>query len=97
MKRRPAELSTRYARIEDLDAMLADAAVEIVHPPRASLFLAAKAFREYRGLGGTRTGVLPNFFIGAQAAVMDWPLLTRDPERYRRYFPTVVVVPPATK
>jgi predicted nucleic acid-binding protein len=89
-----AELSTRYARIEDLDAMLDEAAIEIAHSPRASLFLAAKAFKAYRDAGGIKTGVLPDFFIGAHAAVIECPLLTRDAGRYRRYFPTVVLITP---
>jgi predicted nucleic acid-binding protein len=89
-----AEASIRYGRIEDLDAMLAQAMIEIAPTPRAALFLAAKAFQRYRTAGGTRTGVLPDFFIGAHAAVEGWPLLTRDAGRYRRYFPKLTLVAP---
>jgi len=91
-----AETSIRYDRIEDLDAMLSQALIEIAATPRSALFLAGKAFRRYRAAGGTRTGVLPDFFIGAHAAVEGWPLLTRDAGRYRRYFPKVrLIAPPA--
>lgn len=89
-----AETSIRYDRIEDLDAMLAQAMIEIAATPRPALFLAGKAFRQYRSAGGTRTGVLPDFFIGAHAAVEGWPLLTRDPGRYRHYFPKVTLIAP---
>lgn len=78
-----ADTSIRYDRIEDLDAMLAEAMIQIAPTPRSALFLAGKAFQRYRAAGGVRTGVLPDFFIGAHAAIMGWPLLTRDARRYR--------------
>jgi predicted nucleic acid-binding protein len=62
--------------------------------PRAALFLAGKAFLRYRAAGGARTGVLPDFFIGAHAAIKAVPLLTRDAQRYRTYFPSLVVIAP---
>lgn len=89
-----AETSVRYDRIEDLDAMLAEAMIEIAPTPRAALFLAGKAFRRYRAAGGVRPGVLPDFFIGAHAAIEGWPLLTRDVGRYRTYFPKVALIAP---
>jgi len=89
-----AETSIRYDRIEDLDAMLDGAEIDIAPAPRSALFLAGKAFRRYRAAGGTRTGVLPDFFIGAHAAVEGWSLLTRDAGRYRRYFPKVALIAP---
>lgn len=89
-----AEMSIRYDRIEDLYAMLALAGIEMTPTPRPALFLAGKAFRQYRTAGGARTGVLPDFFIGAHAAVERWPLLTRDTGRYRSYFPTVTLIAP---
>ena len=89
-----AELSVRYDRIEDLDAMLEESAIEIAPPPRAALFLAGKVFTKYRKSGGSRTGVLPDFFIGAHAAVGGVPLLTRDGRRYRTYFPTLELIAP---
>lgn len=89
-----AELSTRYGRIEDLEAMLDSAGVTLVDIPREALFLAGKAFLSYRKAGGTRTGVLPDFFIGAHAIARQCPLLTRDPRRYRQYFPTAELIAP---
>jgi predicted nucleic acid-binding protein len=56
--------------------------------------LSGKAFLLYRRQGGTRNSVLPDFFIGAHAAVNRWPLLTRDAARYRTYFPTLQVIAP---
>jgi predicted nucleic acid-binding protein len=89
-----AETSIRYERIEDLDAMLAEAMIKIAPTPRPALFLAGKVFRQYRAAGGVRTGVLPDFFIGAHAAVEGWSLLTRDARRYRTYFPKLTLVAP---
>ncbi|WP_318764970.1 type II toxin-antitoxin system VapC family toxin [Agrobacterium fabrum] len=73
-----AELSVRYERIEELDAFVDQAGLKFTPFPRAALFLAGKAFTKYRRRGGTRTGVLPDFFIGAHAAIQNLPLLTRD-------------------
>jgi predicted nucleic acid-binding protein len=89
-----AETSIRYDRMEDLDAMLAETMIEIAPTPRSALFLAGKAFRRYRSAGGARSGVLPDFFIGAHAAVEGWPLLTRDAGRYRSYFPRLTLIAP---
>jgi predicted nucleic acid-binding protein len=89
-----AELSIRYPRIEDLDAMLQAAGIGQLAMPRAALFLAGKAFIRYRARGGTRTGVLPDFFVGAHAAVLGANLLTRDASRYRIYFPSTTLVAP---
>lgn len=89
-----AELSVRFATIEALDVLLDDAGIVVQAIPRAALFLAGKAFTQYRSAGGMRTGVLPDFFIGAHAAVTGWPLLTRDAGRYRHYFPTIDLVVP---
>jgi len=89
-----AETSTRYSAIEEFEAALSVANVTVVPTPRMALFLAGKAFTKYRRAGGTRTGVLSDFFIGAHAAVEELPLLTRDAQRYRHYFPTVVLITP---
>lgn len=89
-----AELSIRYERIEALDAFVDQAGLKFTPFPRAALFLAGKAFARYRRGGGTRTGVLPDFFIGAHAAIQNLPLLTRDVARYRSYFPTVTLISP---
>lgn len=89
-----AELSVGFERIEDLDGLLDEAGIAMDEIPRDALFLAGKAFRRYRNAGGARSGVLPDFFIGAHAAVLGLPLLTRDAKRYRSYFPSVVLVAP---
>jgi predicted nucleic acid-binding protein len=89
-----AELAVRYNRIEDLDAFLDEAGLEIAPIPRAALFLAGRVFTKYRKSGGSRTGVLPDFFIGAHAAVNGLPLLTRDVGRYRTYFPSLKLITP---
>jgi len=89
-----AELSVRFASIESLDAFIAAAGLSLTSMPRAALFLAAKAFQTCRSAGGARTGVLPDFFIGAHAAVEGLPLLTRDTQRYRSYFPKLVLIAP---
>jgi predicted nucleic acid-binding protein len=89
-----AEASTRYPTIEGFESALAGAGVTVVPTPRMALFLAGKAFMQYRDAGGIRTGVLADFFIGAHAAIERLPLLTRDARRYRNYFPTVVLITP---
>ena len=89
-----AELAVRYERIEKLDAFISEAGLELIPIPRAALFLAGKVFTRYRRSGGSRTGVLPDFVIGAQAAVSTFSLLTRDVSRYRTYFPTVTIIAP---
>ncbi|TIS55767.1 type II toxin-antitoxin system VapC family toxin [Mesorhizobium sp.] len=91
-----AELSVRYSRIEDLDRFLDAAGLKIATMPRPALFLAGKVLTQYRKSGGSRTGVLPDFFIGAHAAVSEFALLTRDVGRYRTYFPSLMLITPAS-
>jgi len=89
-----AEISTRYATVDAVDSLLLDLNIDVAMTPRSALFLAGKAYLQYRAAGGMRTGVLADFFIGAHAAVEQLPLLTRDSRRYRHYFPTVVLITP---
>jgi predicted nucleic acid-binding protein len=89
-----AEVSTRYPSVDALDLALSELGVELVATPRAALFLAGKAYLQYRAAGGVRTGVLSDFFIGAHAESEQIPLLTRDVRRYRSYFPTVSLIAP---
>jgi predicted nucleic acid-binding protein len=89
-----SELSIAFARVEELERLLGEAGLAVEEIPREALFLAGKAFVEYRRRKGTKHGVLPDFYIGAHAAVMQWPLLTRDAGRYRGYFPTVRLITP---
>lgn len=91
-----SELSMAFARIEELEAVLSDASLGVETIPREALFLAGKAFLMYRrSRKGTKQGVLPDFYIGAHAAVSGLPILTRDVSRYRSYFPTVKLIAPA--
>jgi predicted nucleic acid-binding protein len=89
-----AELSSRYASVEAVDSFVAQIGAQIIEIPRTAAFLAAKAFARYRAAGGTRTGVLSDFFIGAHATALDIPVLTRDVRRYRSYFPNLRLVAP---
>ena len=92
-----AELSVRYGDIAELDAMIAEAGLVHLPMPREALFLAGKVFQAYRRAGGSRTGVLPDFFIGAHAAVAGLPLITRDAGRYATYFPGLELLTPGSK
>ena len=89
-----AEFSIGYARIEEAERVLIDVGLKLIEIPWAALFLASKVFRRYRAQGGSRTGLLPDFFIGAHAAVAQIPLLTRDPRLYRTYFGSISVITP---
>lgn len=89
-----AELSSRYETVDEVERALATLGLDVVAIPRPGLFLAAKAFKRYRERRGTKTGVLPDFFIGAHAAVEGAALLTRDPGHVSAYFPTVQLIAP---
>jgi predicted nucleic acid-binding protein len=90
-----SELSIAFARIEDLEAVIAEASLTLEAIPREALFLAGKVFLDYRRRRGTKQRVLPDFYIGAHAAVNGYPILTRDTARYRSYFPNVRLIAPA--
>lgn len=89
-----AEVSVGFPGIEDCDRALRNRWVELVPIPWPASFLAGKAFVEYRRRDGAKRSPLPDFFIGAHAAVEGLRLLTRDPGRYRTYFPTVELITP---
>jgi predicted nucleic acid-binding protein len=89
------ELSMAFERIEELETVLTEASLTLEPIPREALFLAGKAFLSYRRRQGTKQSVLPDFFIGAHAAVGGLTILTRDVSRYRSYFPTVKLIAPA--
>jgi predicted nucleic acid-binding protein len=92
-----AELSIAFARIEELEQVLTEGSLTVEPIPREALFLAGKAFVKYRKQQGSKTNVLPDFFVGAHAAITDSSLLTRDVGRYRTYFPTVKLLAPGSK
>jgi predicted nucleic acid-binding protein len=89
-----AELSVGYAGIDELDRAIQRVGITLAPIPRAALFIAGRVFQRYRAAGGIRTGVLPDFFLGAHAAVAGVRLLTRDTRRYRTYFPELTLIAP---
>lgn len=89
-----SELSLSFSTFESLDRVVARMELTMREMPRPALFLAGKAYLQYRRRGGSKGQVLPDFFIGAHAAVEGWPLLTRDARRFRTYFPSLEVVAP---
>jgi predicted nucleic acid-binding protein len=88
------EVSVRYSRIEDLDLALPKTIFDREAIPYEAAFLAGKSFLTYRQRGGTRRSPLPDFLIGAHAAVAGYQLLTRDAARYRTYFPRLRLIAP---
>ena len=91
-----AELALSFNSFESLDQVLVTMELTLREIPRPALFLAGKAYLQYRRRGGSKTQVLPDFFIGAHAAVQGWPLLTRDATRFRSYFPSLEVISPVS-
>jgi predicted nucleic acid-binding protein len=91
-----AEVSVRYEDTDELDLDLPVDLFQREQLPWPAAFLAGKAFAEYRQRGGRRRSPLPDFFIGAHAAVTGMRLLTRDEARYRTYFPTVDLIVPGS-
>jgi len=89
-----AEVSTRYSTIEELDDDLSSEFFARLTMPWEAAFLAGKAFSQYKRRGGVRHSPLPDFFIGAHAAVTGMTLLTRDARRYRTYFPKLTIIAP---
>ena len=89
-----AELSLSFSTFEALDRVVATMELAMHEVPRPALFLAGKAYLQYRRRGGAKAQVLSDFFIGAHAAVEGWPLLTRDASRFRTYFPRLEVIAP---
>jgi predicted nucleic acid-binding protein len=89
-----AEVSIRYERIEEIEDVLPATRFRRDPLPYEAAFLAGKAFRRYRDVGGTRATPMADFYIGAHAAVANYRLLTRDATRYRTYFPTVDLIAP---
>jgi predicted nucleic acid-binding protein len=89
-----AEVSVTFPMIEDAEAAMAIALLEREPISFDAAFLAGKVFRDYRRRGGLKRSPLPDFFIGAHAAVAGYRLLTRDGSRYRPYFPRLDVIAP---
>lgn len=89
-----AELSLTFSRVEALDDTIEKLGLTLLEIPRPALFLAGKAFAQYRKQGGKANNVLSDFFIGAHAAVLGCTLLTRDVRRYQAYFSSVKLIAP---
>jgi predicted nucleic acid-binding protein len=89
-----AELSLTFSTVEALDKVIDGMALAMLEIPKPALFLAGKAFVQYRRRRGVKTNVLGDFFIGAHAAVGRVPVLTRDARRYQTYFPSLRLVTP---
>ena len=88
------EISIGFTRIEDLEKAINGCGFTLLPIPKEALFLAGKAFLTYRKTKGNKTSPLPDFYIGAQAAVMNMGVITRDVQRIRHYFPTVKIIAP---
>lgn len=89
-----AEISARFSTSVALDEKLEDLGAIVLSIPRRAAFLAGKAYVLYRRQGGKKGNVLPDFFVGAHAAVLGCPLLTRNTRRYSAYFPSVRLIAP---
>ena len=89
-----AEISVGFDTVTEVVALLTELCVTLRQPNEEALFLAGKKHLSYRQRGGTRTGTLSDFYIGAQASVEKVPLMTRDTRRFRTYFPRLELVCP---
>jgi predicted nucleic acid-binding protein len=92
-----AEVSIGFERIEELDEALPPETFLRLPLPWPAAFLAGKCFLAYRRTGGKRRSPLPDFYIGAHAAIQAMPLLTRDASRYRTYLPRLELIAPDTE
>ena len=88
------EVLIGFKLVEDLESAISKSGFQLLEFPKEALFLAGKAFIKYKGREGVKRTPLPDFFIGAQAAVLELDLLTRDISRYQTYFPTVKLIAP---
>ena len=89
-----AECSVGFERIEEVEALFGHLGFISKPIPKEALFLAGKAFLQYKKRKGGKTNVLPDFFIGAHAAIANYPLITRDKGRFSTYFPSVELIMP---
>ncbi len=89
-----SEVSIGFECIEDLELAINKGGFQLLGFPKEALFLAGKAFLKYRRAKGVKRPPLPDFYVGAQAAVLGMDLITRDTSRYRTYFPTVKLISP---
>lgn len=90
-----SESCARYVSFDEAESAVADLQIEWAEISPRDAFRAGTAFQAYRKNGGPRITILPDFLIGAQAAVRGWPILTRDPKRFSTYFPEVELIDPS--
>jgi len=89
-----SEISIGFKKIEDVEKVIEQMGLKVLEIPREALFLAGKVFLQYRRNKGSKQSTLPDFFIGAHAAVSSFDLITRDVSRYRTYYPKVNLISP---
>ncbi len=89
-----SEVSIGFEKIEELESAMNKSGFQMLEIPKEALFLAGKVFLKYRRSRGIKSSPLPDFYIGAQAAVFDMELITRDVTRYHTYFPSVRLISP---
>jgi len=89
-----AECSMGYDTIEEVESLVGVLEFDVEEVPREALFLAGRAYLQYRKIKATKSNVLPDFFIGAHAAVERYKLMTRDKGRFSTYFPSVELIMP---
>ncbi len=89
-----SEISIGFKLIEDLELAITKAGFQMLEIPKEALFLAGKAYLKYKKRKGVKRTPLPDFYIGAQAAVLNLNLITKDVSRYQSYFPTVKLITP---
>jgi len=92
-----SEVSIGFERIEELESAMLRSGFQMLEIPKEALFLAEKSFLKYRKNKGIRRSPLPDFYIGAQAAIFEMKLITRDVSRFRTYFPTVQLISPHSR
>ena len=88
------EVSIGFNLIEEVEKAIEQVGVKVLEMPREALFLAGKVFLDYRRNRGTKSSPLPDFFIGAHAAVSSFAIITRDSARYKTYFPSITLICP---
>ncbi len=89
-----AELAPVYDTPQELADFFQSGKTPVAPFSPACSYIAGRAFLKYRQSRGAKTGVLPDFFIGAQAQTEGWTILTRDKARYKTYFPKVKLISP---
>ena len=91
------EVSIGFNKIEEVERALSELAIKVIGIPREALFLAGKVFLKYKKNRGIKKSPLPDFFIGAQATVSQFDLMTRDSAKYKTYFPSLKLIHPDKK